>query len=151
MISGNESFVRWQNITITQLGYTINLILALTIAVLGFLVSFMLNKDFVSVLVLWQKYLFLIALLSLGVSFILGILCIVSRLCDFRMTTKIARKRENAVNKEELEHYRIQSRELGQKTWHLFWWQIGTFAIGVICTALGIFFLIYTKLALITQ
>ena len=47
------SFVRWQSTTIAQLTYAINLVLAFSIAALGFQVSLLLRNTFTPVS--WQK------------------------------------------------------------------------------------------------
>ena len=48
-MSGNDyrkRFVRWQSITIEQLGYTVNLIPGLAVGSLGFSLTLLKDKDF---------------------------------------------------------------------------------------------------------
>lgn len=132
----NESFVRWQGITITQFGYSANLVLGLAVAALGFLVTLLLNKEIVPVS--WQKCVFSIALLSLLASIGFGIWCAVNRLRDFRVTKEIARRREQNETDAQLPSLRELSDRLGKKTWWLFWWQIGTFGVSILFIVAGV-------------
>jgi len=130
------SFIRWQSITIGQLTYAINLILAFSVATLGFQITLLLNKEFTPFS--WQKCVFFLSLILLSISVVLGIWVVINRLRDFRVTTKAAQKREEGARKEEIEPYRVIYRKLGEKTWYLFWWQVGTFGFGVLCTVLSV-------------
>ena len=132
----DESFVRWQGITISQLGYAVNLILGLAVAALGFVITLLLNKEFIPVS--WMKCTFSVALLSLLASIGIGIWCVVNRLRDFRATKEVARKREKGATDSELQPLRDLSGRLGSKTWWLFWWQIGMFGAGIALTVVGI-------------
>ena len=130
------SFIRWQSITIGQLTYAINLILVFSVTTLGFQVTLLLNEKFMPFS--WQKCVFFLSLILLLVSVTLGILVVINRLRDFRATTKAARKREERACEEEIEPYRVLYRKLGEKTWCLFWWQVGTFSFGALCTVLSV-------------
>lgn len=138
MAEENESgsFVRWQGITLTQLGYAVNLILGLAVAALGFLVSLLLKVDFIPVS--WQKCAFFLALVSLLASVGFGMWVVVNRLRDFRVTKDIARRREKNKKDKKLPTLRDFSERLGKRTWWLFWWQIGTFGVGVLVLVVGV-------------
>jgi hypothetical protein len=138
------SFVRWQSITIAQLTYCGNLILGMTVAALGFQVSLLLNDKFTPIA--WQKCAFSVSMFLLILSIAVGIWCIINRLRDFRATTKAARMREEGKPPEDIQPFRDLYKNLGKKTWCLFWWQIGTFAIGIILTILGVWASISQKL-----
>src|SRR3989344_1899197 len=103
----DKSFVRWQGITISQLSYAVNLILGLAVAALGFVITLLLNKEFIPVS--WMKCTFSVALLSLLASIGLGIWCVVNRLRDFRATKEVARKREKGATDSELQPLRYLS------------------------------------------
>ncbi|MFC1534262.1 hypothetical protein ACFL7M_12945 [Thermodesulfobacteriota bacterium] len=120
-----ESSIRWQARTIEQLGYALNLILGLSVAAIGFEISLILNKEFERAG--WQNWLFAISMLSLLLSIAVGLWCVVNRLRDFRATTKTARKREDGKSDLDLQPLRTLTRDLGKRTWLLFWWQISTF------------------------
>lgn len=130
------SFVRWQSITIGQLTYAINLILSFSVAILGFQVTLLLNEKFNPAS--WQKCAFSFSLFLLVGSIIFGVLVVINRLRDFRATTKAAQKREEGAHEEDIEQYRILYRKLGKNTWCLFWWQVGTFSVGVLFTVFSV-------------
>lgn len=130
------SFIRWQSITIAQLTYAVNLVLGFAVAALGFQVSILLNEKFIPIS--WHKCAFSLSLLLLLASVGLGIFCVINRLRDFRATTKVARMREDEKTEEEIQPHRSLYKKLGERTWVLFWWQIGTFGAGVCLLVLGI-------------
>ena len=132
------SFVRWQAITIAQLTYAVNLVLGLSVAALGFVVTLCLNGKF-DAISCWQCWLFYFVLLSLGLlaaSVGFGVATVINRLRDFRATMKAARLHETGADDQEIKPYRTLYRKLGDATWTLFWWQIGTFTAGIILTSL---------------
>lgn len=138
------SFVRWQLITIGQLTYAINLILSFSVATLGFQVTLLLGEKFNPVS--WQKCVFFLSIFLLVVSVGFGIWLVINRLRDFRATTKAARMREKGESDYAIEPYRNLYRKLGDKTWDLFWWQIGTFGTGVLFTFLSVLASVVHKL-----
>jgi hypothetical protein len=136
-MADRESFIRWQAITIRQLGYVANLILTFATASLGF--SLTLLKD--HPMACASFCIWLLAVLTLLGSITLGIWCSVNRLHDFRETAQIARKREQVEGDGKLSRDEIDSRleyqrkandERGEFTWTLFYWQIGTFGAGIL-------------------
>lgn len=132
----NESFVRWQAITLSQLSYSINLILTFSVAALGFGVTLALNDGFepeeggLAILAL--------SLLLLLASGAFGIWGTINRLRDFRATTAITRMRDNNEKQEETQKLRALARGLGRRTWGIFWWQIGTFSAGILLMVLSV-------------
>jgi hypothetical protein len=141
-----ESFIRWQSITIQQLGHSINLALVLATASLGF--AFNLAKDCDFHTRCWSKTLLSLSLLLLILSVGLGIAGTLNRLCDFRKTTHIAHDREqwtkDGVAEAEIDSRlclrRSETKRLGDRTWWCFYGQIGTFGVGILLLifALGI-------------
>jgi hypothetical protein len=138
-----ESFVRWQGITIAQLGYVINLLLAFATASLGFGFSFVRECTFHPNC--FVRINFGLSLFLLLLSVVAGLLCVNNRLTDFRKTKDIARDREqwcrDGVDPPEIDARlsgrRTEVKTLGEKTWNLFRWQIW-------CFGLGAFFLVLT-------
>lgn len=124
----NEKFVRWQGLTISQLTQAVSVVLGLAVAALGFDVTLLMNEKFTPVS--WQKCLFGVALLALLLSVAFGVWCVINRLRDFRATMKAARD----DNSPEANEARALATRFGQRTWALFWWQIGTFGAGVLST-----------------
>jgi hypothetical protein len=131
-----ESFIRWQSITITQLSYVVNLILGLSVASLGFQVNILLDGNLITKS--WQECIIIISLISLLASVALGIFCIINRLRDFRATKEAAKLREQNQPDEEIKKYRDLYDTLGKRTWNIFWWQIGSFSLGVLLFIIGI-------------
>lgn len=130
------SFIRWQSTTISQLTYAVNLILGLSVGALGFQVTLLLNEKFTPIS--WQKCVFSISTFLLILSVAIGIWCVINRLRDFRATEKAARMRKNEKPNEEIQPYRDLYKKLGKRTWILFWWQVGTFGIGIFFTILSV-------------
>lgn len=132
------SFARWQGITVTQLGYSINLVLTFAAATLGFSLTLIGDSSFRPDG--WTKCLLSLSLLCLLASIAVGLLCVINRLRDFRRTAKIARDRETwereAVTNEEidrrLESRRAKTKKLGKRTWALFYWQTSLFVMGIL-------------------
>jgi hypothetical protein len=135
----NESFVRWQGIAITQLGYAVNLILGFATASLGFALTLLKDKDFNPQQCERIFFDSALALLSLSIGF--GIWCVINRLRDFRKTKDIANEREE-LSEIELEQRRDEVKKLGTFTWRLFWSQLASFGIGLFALVL-VFFSIY--------
>src|SRR5713226_7634423 len=88
--SDNERFVRWQGITIAQLGYAVNLILGFATASLGF--SFLLIRDETFSPPCLAKVLRTLSMFLLMISIALGVFCVNNRLRDFRQTEAIVRR-----------------------------------------------------------
>jgi len=124
----NEKFVRWQGLTLSQLTQAISVVLGLAVAALGFDVTLLMNEKFVPIAC--QKWLFSTALLALLGSVVSGVWCVINRLLDFRNTMKVVRDSDSSEKFEA----RVLAARLGQHTWSLFWWQIGTFGFGILCT-----------------
>lgn len=141
-----SSYARWQSIAIDQLGYAVGLILSFATASLGFALALVKDQNYAPGC--WGKTAMVTSIASLILSVGLGLWCVINRLCDFRETRSIARDREDwerdGVSKEEIANQlrarRAETKRLGERTWLLFWWQIGTFALGVatFTVALGI-------------
>jgi hypothetical protein len=133
-----ESFVRWQAITIVQLGYVIGLLLTIAIAMLGF--AFAQIKDATWSPTPCEKFVFSGGLVLLTFSIAFALACAINRLCDFRETTKIARDREKWLRKGYKEPEidgllnlrREHTENLGKCTWILFWCQAATFSLGAL-------------------
>ena len=128
-MSGKDSYTRWQNIRITQFGFANNLIMGLSMAVLGFAINFVNGEE--TALNELQKIAFWLgcslSVLSVG----LGLRVALSRLEDFRLTARIARKRERNVQ-EGIEEDRNRSKKLGRRSWNGFKGQLLCFLGGTL-------------------
>lgn len=136
-IKNRESSIRWQGRTIEQFGYALNLILGLSVAVLGFESSLLLDET-LNKWAGWQNCMLILSLLLMLLSVALGLACVINRLRDFRATTEIARNREDGASELELQPLRIFTRTLGERTWLLFRGQITTFSLGILLLVVAI-------------
>lgn len=125
-MSEGNSYIRWQNIRIAQLGFANHLFIVLAVALLGFILEFIQQKDLV--LSTSQKFLFWLGCLFILSSISLGLLVILIRLQDFKLTAQIARKREKQ-QKENIAIDREKAKQLGKRSWLYFRSQIFTFFI----------------------
>jgi 4-hydroxybenzoate polyprenyltransferase len=140
----NESFVRWQRITITQLGYAVNLILGFATASLGFALTLLKDKDFTPQHC--EKFFFDLSLALLLLSIAFGVWCVINRLRDFRKTKDIANEREE-LDETELTRRRNEVDKLGRCTWRLFLSQLVSFSVGLL--ALILVFLLISRAKLL--
>jgi len=142
-----DRFLRWQTKQIDLLSFFINLIFTLTIAVTGFIISNQ-EKDFFKNKFICGKYsLTHTSLLILAISASIGLVALISRLIDFRLTkdTVKARRRifelRNDIKYEDYEPSDIDyqktkrdrlvywTRFLGISTWLFFIFQLLLFVI----------------------
>lgn len=138
------SFVRWQSITIAQLTFAVNVIWGFSGAALAFGVNLLIREEFQPVG--WARCAFVGSLVVLVLSIGLGLWCVVNRLLDFRATTQAARKRETGARPEDIELLRTSYTRLGKRTWVLFWWQIGTFSLGICLVVVSVSLSMWGKL-----
>ena len=129
----NESFIRWQERTISQMGYAINTILVLETATLGFISDKLVNNKFCSC----SKNMVVSGATILVISISILLSTILVRLKDFRLTAHIARSREKG-EKTNLGKYRAQSKMLGRRTWILFCLSTVLFIISELLIVLAI-------------
>ena len=132
--TAHETHARWQGIALTQLGYSINLILAFSLTAIGFGVSLWGDK--------WnlQFCFYAISLFLLSLSIAFGLICTITRLRDFRKTREITKleKTTSTSTSQKIDELRNSADTLGKCTWRLFWLQLGSFALGFICLAISI-------------
>jgi hypothetical protein len=133
----HDRFVRWQQITLQQLTYAINLILAFSGATIGFDITIALNDKFN--LPGPGKWLFMLSLSLLAASMAFGILAVVNRLRDFRLTTRTARLRWKSPDAAEIDCLTNETSRLGNVTWCLFYLQTGFFSGGILFSAFVMF------------
>jgi hypothetical protein len=140
----NGSFLRWQTISINQLGFTSNLIFTVNLAILGFLVSNTMDINFI--LKCEGKAFFTFGLIILILSFLTGIIINLTRISDFRLTARAARLREKDESDSRLEKLRQTTKFLGKLTWIIFIVQLSSFGLGLISVFISIAILYSEKL-----
>lgn len=126
--TNRQSYLRWQEISQTQLGYAINLMMTLSGAALAFAVKEKLDGTVKASGCRW-----ILALLCLGSSVLLAIFANVTRAWDFRYTRRAARERMKDGKDHQNFHDRAEC--LGNCTWVLFSVQAGAFVLGVVLLA----------------
>jgi hypothetical protein len=125
----NGRFIRLQKIAIDQLGYTLNLMFALSIGALAYSFGLLKDKEFVPGSS--AKCAMLMALLFFFVSAISGFFCVLNRLWDIRGTAQRAKRDPEAPSRDEL-------KGLGKGTWYLFHCHYFTFASGIAALAIAL-------------
>lgn len=131
-----DRFIRWQKYQIEQLPIAINLFLGLSVGALSYGVA-LVKEDGFSLPVCPRRSLF-IGLIALALSAISGCFAVVSRLFDFRNTT---RKIRADIEKEpdEAAIARERYRFFGKLTWSLFWVEAISFLVGLTGLIIGLY------------
>lgn len=144
----HDAFVRWQKVRINHLGKTVNLVLTLTTAAVGFAVKLMVEGKVAGGEPARGAFLAAVALLLLAVA--LGLYTNYSRLMDFRRTALAARGRELSKRQDagekftssydlELIGFREQNRDaatrFGRRTWIALRLQFTAFVAGIVLLA----------------
>jgi hypothetical protein len=129
MTEESDKCHRWRKVAIDQLGYALNLTLTFVIATLGYWFVLLKDKDFVPASS--ARSTMILSLGALAFSSLLGFICVVNRLRDFRGTARRACNHLKAPTKDEL-------RDLGNLTWVMFRVHLVLFAIGAIALAIAL-------------
>jgi hypothetical protein len=101
MAADNDRYPRWQIIVINQLGYSLNLVLTLSVAALAYWFQLLRDTDFSPGPT--AKGWMLVAFVALGLGALSGIACVLTRLRDFRGTAQRARNNPEALPKSVLD------------------------------------------------
>lgn len=124
----HEAYLRWQQAAITQLGYTINLLMTITVAILSFTTNQLLvERKFLS-MAYFPLFWLLISLPALAFSVLSALAANVTRSLDFRRTRAAALARLRDGREHPLLHRRAE--RMGRLTWHFFFAQTILFTIG---------------------
>ena len=138
-----STYSKWENHRIVQLSFINNLIIGLSIALIGYVFDFIEPSNIIFNCT--QKFFFWIGVLLNIISVAIGIFVAINRLEDFRLTAKIARNREKN-KRETIETDRNEVKIIGNKTWNGFVWQIVTFGISFLCFSITILIEYWDKL-----
>jgi hypothetical protein len=139
-----DGFSRWQQISIKQLSFAINLVVVLATGSLGFALSLLSSDKFSpsSCAKVFYDFGCIAMLTSIG----LGIWAVINRLRDFRLTAQIAKEREEKPDGEKLKEMRTLSDKLGGNSWILFWCQLCCFLAGVVLVSISLSIVFRDKL-----
>lgn len=132
-----DRYVRWTQIALKQMTYAIDLILGFAGATIGFEITLSLSDNFK--LPQWAPSLYMLSLVTLGISMIFGVSAVVGRLWDFRVTRRIVWLEWKRPNDEELTKKRELDELLGRASWGLFYLQLTAFVLGVFLGAVVLF------------
>jgi hypothetical protein len=134
MTNDKDSYLRWQELAIIQLGYTINLLLTFATAMMAFAMKILMEsqKPFPGI----AHCLFPLSVLFLGASIIVALAANWTRALDFRYTRRAARER--VTNSDKHDDHQGTADSWGEWTWRLFYCQTVTFGFGVALFALSI-------------
>lgn len=142
--SNNNSFVRWQGRSLEELGKTINLLLTISLATIGFVLNIILNKDFYFQNC-YSKMAITLGTFVVLTSIILLLVISKNRLLSFKLTTSIARKREKK-KMDGIEKLRERVSKKDENIWSLFNTSVWFFGIGEGSLIIGFLIQILYKL-----
>ena len=143
-IKSNERFIRWQGILREHVTFLNNLLLAIAIAIIGYLISTLKEPTFnVNG---YKKALFSFGLILTLLSTLFALAAAFSRLFDFRTTLKKIRTEIENKNSTELETMKTWIELYGKTTWSLLYFQIGTFMMGTLVLVVAFCFIYFDKL-----
>jgi uncharacterized membrane protein YtjA (UPF0391 family) len=143
-VNSNDRFVRWQAILREHVTFLNNLLITISIAVFGFLITLLKDVQFTPTGN--SKILFTIGLVLILLSIILGLIASFFRLKDFRTTlTKIKSEIKN-VGTADLGIIKIWMDLYGKVTWILLYTQFWVFLSGIFSLTLGLLTIYYKKL-----
>jgi hypothetical protein len=127
----DHAFTRWQAFRIAQLGLCLSLFLTFAVATLGFSLSLIVADE--------QQITDACAKLAIGWSVVFGLSSVLlgsvaclTRLADFRATSKVTRYRGNPTRTADVKGWRTSYEWYGWWTWLLFRGQLALFALQVI-------------------
>jgi hypothetical protein len=136
-----DALQRYEQTRREHLGGAVNLVFGLSTAATGFCLSHIIDKD--SHFTRPGSYFFVLAtvvfILSVGIS----IASTWTRLRDFRLTARKLRRELRGADAIEVEKLATLTDCLGNWTWRLFYSQLVTFLVGVICLAAALSLLYY--------
>jgi hypothetical protein len=124
----------------TQFSYASYVILALSVAALGFQMTFVLNAQF-DPADPWQRSALIAALLSLFVFFLSvasGVLVLANRMRDLRADMRAATAAKDGADPGAVECQQKLSAKLGRRNWPLLWFHLGTFGFGVFLAVIAV-------------
>lgn len=128
----------WQSVLRVQLSYASYVLLALSVAALGFQMNFVLNAEF-DPADPWQRSALIAALLSLFVLFLSvasGLFLMINRLRDLR--ARATTTDEDGAGARAIERQQKLSAKLSRRNWPLWWFHLGTFGFGVFLAVIAV-------------
>ncbi|MGG9964487.1 hypothetical protein [Ferruginibacter sp. SUN106] len=144
LIASNERFIRWQGVLREQVTFLNNLLLTLSIAILGFLITTLNNQFFNPIG--WKKAFFSFGFILIILSALTGLFASISRLRDFRLTLMKIKNSLTDKNLDESNNLKQWMGIYGKLTWTLLLLQFVTFLFALIVLVISFFSIYSTKL-----
>lgn len=144
MDEDDNRFVRWQQLSISEMGKTVSLFLGISFATIGFVVSQITSADF-SFRNYWDSFFFSFGSVVLFVHIVVSLVLTLNRLKDFKLTAKIAKASEKGCSGSIITYLREESKKLGDKTWCLFNSSLWLFGIAELLIIIGFIIQISNK------
>jgi hypothetical protein len=126
----DDRYNRWQGLAIVQLSVAVALISGLSVSGLAVGLSLLQNREFAPYGVYKVMFSWSFPLLLLAAVFSSS--AVVSRLLDFRLTARKARKDQKPSYSRPLKIFWLGRETYGRITWLLFWLSCLAFLLGVI-------------------
>jgi amino acid permease len=123
-----QSFIRWQERTMKQLGYVNDLLIALSIGLIAFQTQLVIGQESFNIL---NKVIISLSLLLILLSILLGCYVAWNRLLSFRLTAQIARKRETN-QRARIDELRDEVKIKDERTWWYLHAQAVSFGVGAL-------------------
>lgn len=139
-----DRFIRWQGVLREHVTFLNNLLLAISVGVVGFCISLLSQDNFSPFC--YTKFLFTFGLGVTFISILLGLWTALNRLLDFRKTVEKIKKELEGSHSDDLVETKKLMEIYGKRTWYLFYLQIGTLFVGVLLLILAFGGIFYTKL-----
>lgn len=143
-INSNDRFVRWQAILREHVTFLNNLLITISVAVFGFLITLL--KDPLFIPTGNSKLLFTIGFILILLSIVFGLIASFFRLKDFRTTLTKIKTEIKKDGTTDLEILKIWMDLYGKVTWILLYSQFWVFLFGIFSLLLGLFTIYYNKL-----
>jgi len=126
----NERFVRWNGYTMAQFGVAIALISALSVSAIGMGLALLERSEFRAVGA--HSLCFALSLLLFVAAIVLAFLSTISRLLDFRLTSRVARERLDT------RMFGLDKDCFSKLSWGMFWLAAVAFLGGGVLFVLSI-------------
>lgn len=143
-LTPQERFIRWQEVLREHVTFLNNLLLTISVGIVGFCISLLGQENFNPLY--HTKFLFTLGLGITFISIILGLVTALSRLQDFKTTVEKIRGEIKDLATSDLNEMKEVMKFYGKTTWCLFYGQLGTLFVGVFLLAFAFYGVYYDKL-----
>jgi len=143
-MNSNDRFVRWQSVLRDHVSFLNNLLVTISIGVIGFLILMLNEKEFVPLC--GQKVFFTSGFLLVFISSLCGLVTTIFRLIDFRTTLGKIKSEANKSSQTDLNDQKDAMKLYGAVTWFFLFSQVVTVTIGSLSLIIAFCSIYYDKL-----